>query len=49
MEPETPFRFLLTRPLRDVTLWAMLYRTFRAFLLTRPLRDVTVVVKLSCT
>ena len=34
--------FLLTRPLRDVTLFALPATADKIFLLTRPLRDVTV-------
>ena len=34
-------RFLLTRPLRDVTLRSLREDVTRSFLLTRPLRDVT--------
>ena len=33
--------FLLTRPLRDVTIILARYALIRIFLLTRPLRDVT--------
>ena len=33
--------FLLTRPLRDVTLFTQIDTIFLIFLLTRPLRDVT--------
>ena len=33
--------FLLTRPLRDVTLIPYLFFRYATFLLTRPLRDVT--------
>ena len=36
-------RFLLTRPLRDVTGIALSFGRYSRFLLTRPLRDVTEV------
>ena len=41
--------FLLTRPLRDVTLNLAFKHNMPQFLLTRPLRDVTTKRKTSCS
>ena len=40
-EHGTEQKFLLTRPLRDVTVGTCTGNTYSVFLLTRPLRDVT--------
>ena len=40
-------QFLLTRPMRDVTLLFRIRNTLYPFLLTRPMRDVTVPLSIS--